>query len=76
MVRSYVRPPTGRADLGEKEALLASNPEAFFSTDHCEGYRAVLVRLDVIGRQELAEVVSESWRAQAPKRLLSAVDER
>lgn len=28
-------------DLGEKEALLASEPEVFFTTPHDDGYRAV-----------------------------------
>ena len=62
------------ADLGEKEALLASDPEVFFTTDHYDGYKAVLVRLEPIGEQELAEVVTDSWRTQAPKHLLSAVE--
>jgi len=59
------------ADLGEKEALLAADPQAFFTTDHYDGYKAVLVRLEAIGVEELGEVVTDSWRAQAPKRLLS-----
>ena len=62
------------ADLGEKEALLASDPATFFTTDHYDGYRAVLVRLDAVDGPELAEVVTDSWRTQAPKRLLSEVE--
>ncbi|MGZ4635137.1 MmcQ/YjbR family DNA-binding protein [Oryzihumus sp.] len=62
------------ADLGEKQALLASDPATFFTTDHYDGYRAVLVRLDAVDGQVLAEVVTDSWRTQAPKHLLSEVD--
>ena len=61
------------ADLGEKEALLASDPETFFTTENYDGYKAVLVRLDAVDERELAEVVTDSWRTQAPKHLLSEV---
>ena len=62
------------ADLGEKEALLASDPAVFFTTDHYNGYRAVLVRLDAIGPSELEEVITDSWRTEAPQALLAEVD--
>ena len=62
------------ADLGEKEALLASDPAVFFTTDHYDGYKAVLVRVEAIGPEELAEVVTDSWRVQAPAALLAQVD--
>jgi hypothetical protein len=61
------------ADLGEKEALLASDPGTFFTTEHYDGYKAVLVRLDAVDEREMAEVVTDSWRTQAPKHLLSEV---
>jgi hypothetical protein len=31
------------SDLGEKEALLMGNPDAFFTTSHYDGYPVVLV---------------------------------
>ncbi len=37
-------------DLEDKEALLRSDPEVFFTTPHYDGYAYVLVRLDRIGR--------------------------
>ena len=37
-------------DLGEKEAVLAANPEAFFTIPHFNGYAAVLIQLR--GREE------------------------
>jgi hypothetical protein len=55
--------------LGAKEALLADDPEVFFTTPHFDGYAAVLVRLDRIAIDELREVIVEAWLTRAPKRL-------
>jgi hypothetical protein len=60
------------SDLGEKEALLASDPEKFFTTPHYDGYPTVLVNLRAIGVQELRELITDSWRLKAPKRVLQA----
>jgi hypothetical protein len=57
------------ADLGVKDALVAADPEVFFTVSHFDGYPSILVRLDRIGRAELAEVVTDAWLARAPKRL-------
>jgi hypothetical protein len=64
------------ADLGEKEALLAENPEAFFTTPHFNGYAAVLVRLDRITAERLRQVVIEAWLARAPTRILNEYEGR
>ena len=58
------------ADLGEKEALLASDPKKFFTTPHYDGYPTVLVNLKAIGVRELRELITDSWRNKAPKRVL------
>jgi hypothetical protein len=55
--------------VGAKEALLADDPEIYFTTPHFDGYPAILVRLDDIGVGDLEEVIVEAWLAQAPKRL-------
>src|SRR3954447_9105727 len=60
-----------RCDLGEKEALLEGEPEALFTTPHYDGYPAVLVRLEAVDPVELAELIEEAWRMQAPKRLVA-----
>ena len=59
-------------DLGEKEALLASDPDKFFTTPHYDGYPVVLVHLEAVGDDELTELIVESWRVKASKRLLKA----
>lgn len=60
--------------LDEKEALLQGEPEAFFTTAHYDGHPYVLVRLEAVDRDELAELIEEAWRWRAPKRLLAAHD--
>jgi hypothetical protein len=55
--------------LVAKEALIADNPEVFFTTPHFDGYPAVLIRLERIPLDELEEVIVEAWLARAPKRL-------
>jgi len=55
--------------VGAKEALLADDPDVFFTTPHFDGYAAILVRLDRIAIEDLREVVVEAWLASAPKRL-------
>lgn len=58
------------ADLEEKEALLASDSKKFFTTPHYNGYPTVLVNLKAVGVRELRELIVESWRTKAPKRVL------
>jgi hypothetical protein len=58
--------------LGAKEALLADDPQVFFTTPHFDGYPAILARLDRLGVEDLQEIIVEAWLAQAPKRLLDA----
>ena len=60
--------------MDEKEALLASSPDTYFETPHYDGYPMVLVRLPAIEVDELTEVLTDSWRARAPRRLLAEFD--
>src|ERR1700682_1440273 len=46
--------------LVAKEALLADDPEVFFTTPHFDGYAAVLVQLERIAREELTELIVEA----------------
>jgi hypothetical protein len=58
--------------LVAKEALLADDPDVYFTTPHFDGYPAILVRLERIGAEELEELLAEAWLARAPKRLAQA----
>lgn len=61
-------------DLGEKKALLGARPEAFSTTPHYDGYAAVLLTLEAVDVDELAELVTEAWRLKAPARLRRELD--
>ena len=53
-----------------KEALVANDPDVFFTTPHFNGYPAILIQLDNISVEDLTEVIVEAWLAKAPKRLV------
>jgi len=59
------------ADLGEKEAILAANPDAFFTIPHFDGYAAVLIQLRKASANALREVITDGWLATAPPKLAS-----
>jgi hypothetical protein len=62
------------ANEAEKQALIAAAPDRFFTEHHYNGYPAVLVRLPAIDVDELAELLTDAWRTQAPKALVRAFD--
>jgi hypothetical protein len=64
------------ANAEEKEMLLASDEEKFFTEPHYNGFPAILIRLAAIDADELEELIVEGWRAQAPRALVKELDER
>jgi hypothetical protein len=56
-------------DLGEKEAVLAAQPEAFFTIPHFDGYPAVLIQLKKVTKRALREALLDGWLAVAPANL-------
>jgi hypothetical protein len=71
-----IEPPEGDilgvrvADEGVKFALIADEPDMYFTTPHFDGYPAVLVKLAEIDELGLRELIVEAWLTQAPKRLV------
>ena len=61
-------------DEGAKLALVAAEPNVYFTTHHFDGYPAVLCRLDRLDAQSLTELAAEAWACRAPRRLLSEHD--
>ena len=61
-------------DLADRDALVKGEPDTFFITPHYQGYPVVLVRLEAVDRQMLAELVEDAWRLQAAKRVVAAFD--
>ncbi len=62
------------ANDAEKQTLIASDPEKFFTEPHYNGFPAVLVRLAAIDTDELEELIVDAWRCQAPRTLVKAYD--
>jgi hypothetical protein len=58
----------------ETRALVASEPKKFFTTSHYDGYPMVLVNMKAVMRDEAAELITESWRLRAPKKLVKEWD--
>lgn len=58
----------------ERAMRMQADPETFYITDHYVGYPMVLVRLATARRDDLRDVLEESWRSVAPPRLIAAYD--
>lgn len=56
-------------DMLAKGALIADEPDVYFTTSRFDRTAAVLVRLDRIGRADLDELIAGAWLARAPKQL-------
>ena len=61
-------------DVEDREALLQGKPRVFFSTPHYDGHPYVLVRLNLVGKHQLEELLEDAWRLRAPKRVVAAHD--
>jgi hypothetical protein len=61
-------------DQAEKAALLAGDPEIFFTEPHYNGFPAVLVRLPAVSPAQLRGLLVAAWRCQAPKPLVESYD--
>jgi hypothetical protein len=64
------------ANEAEKQLLLGSDQEKFFTEPHYNGFPAVLIRLAAIGADELEELLTDGWRCLAPRALVKAFDSR
>ena len=63
-----------RSELLDREILMQSAPDAFFITDHYRDYPWILLRLDVIEKSVLPELIERAWRSVASKTLLKKLD--
>ena len=63
-----------RTGFFERDALIAAAPDIYSTTPHYKAYPSVLVRLATVDPDEFQELLVESWRFVAPKRLLAALD--
>jgi hypothetical protein len=64
------------ADNAEKQSLVSSDEEKFFTEPHYNGFPAVLVRLAAVDADELEELLVDAWRCQAPRALVKEYETR
>ena len=62
------------SDMGEREALLQGQPEAFFTTPHYDGYASIIVDLEKVDPGQLLELLRDTWRIKAPAKLRDHLD--
>jgi hypothetical protein len=76
----YLWEPTSTVGLkqtiAEQTALVSERPEVFEVQFNAGGFGWVVVHLDGVERDELAELVFEAWRLSAPTALLHQRGER
>ena len=51
-----------RIDFDQRDALIADDPRIYYVKPHYEGYAAVLVRLALIDRDALRDLLRSAWR--------------
>jgi len=63
-----------RIDMSERAMRMQADPKAFYITDHYLPYPWMLVRLSAVRRDDLDDLLEDSWRLQAPQRLVAAYE--
>jgi hypothetical protein len=61
-----------RVEANEKQLILDSNPDVYFTSPHYDGWPGVQIRLEAIGREELRMRLEDAWLIQAPKKLAAS----
>ena len=57
-------------DEAEKQALLLGEPGVFFTTSGYDGWPLVMLRLAMVDRARLRELIVDAWRMRAPSELI------
>ena len=57
-----------RAEFEEREGLLEDAPDTYYVTDYYRRYPVILVRLSLLSRDVLRELLTGSWRMTVVKR--------
>ena len=62
-------------DEDEKQALLLGEPDLFFTAPGYREWPLVMLRLDAVDVDRLAELVLDAWRMRGPEELTAGFDE-
>jgi hypothetical protein len=65
-----------RINIFERRFLMEAEPKVFYITDHYREWPWVLMRLSAATPERLRQALEESWRMEAPKRLVAELDAR
>ena len=60
-----------KVDFEEREILMEADPETFYITDHYLDYPWMLVRLSTVRIDQLRDLLRQSWRRAASRRLVA-----
>jgi hypothetical protein len=63
-------------DVGAREAMIAADPDVYFTIPHFAGYPAVLIHLAAITPEQLEEDLTEAWLVTAPNKIARLFAER
>jgi hypothetical protein len=63
-----------RSDLLDREILLQSASDAFFITDHYRDYPWILLRLGLVEKGTLLDLIERAWRLVASRTLVKKYD--
>lgn len=53
----------------DKEALVASDDPAYFTTPHYDGYNYILINLELVDANEIVELIDDAWQIAAPAKV-------
>jgi hypothetical protein len=62
-------------DEAEKQALLLGEPELFFTAPGYDGWPLVMLRLECVDAERLAELITDAWRMRAPADTATLLEE-
>ncbi|MGH0030652.1 MAG: MmcQ/YjbR family DNA-binding protein [Myxococcota bacterium] len=63
-----------RVDFDQRDLLMQANPKAYFITDHYTNYEMMQVRLSAVDEGALSELLLESWKRGASKKMIEALE--
>ncbi len=64
-----------KIDYLKRDILLNAEPDTFYVTDFYRCHPMMFVRLSGVSRDVLGDLLEQSWRLQAPKRLIQAFED-
>jgi hypothetical protein len=63
-----------RCEILDREILLQSAPDGFYITDHYRDYPWILLRIGVVEKRVLPDLIERAWRLVASKTLVKMQD--